>query len=142
MRQRTSGRSIEGGLEFRLLRRFAAALVILLLSLQGAPRIDAGGVPTGMRAGGAAMQSMGCARGADETDGPRRHSGDLQCCALCCGARSLDDALALAPDVAHANVRAPHPPLVTRVAFHRTNSAATPPGWRSSWSSRAPPRIA
>jgi hypothetical protein len=141
MRRRTSGRSIEGGHRSRLLRRFAATLVILLLSLQGSPRIGAGGAPAVLRAGVAAMQSMGCTRGADERDGPRRHAGDLQCCALC-GARSLDDALALAPDVARADVRAPHPPLVTRVAFYRANGAASPLGWRSSWSSRAPPRIA
>jgi hypothetical protein len=135
MRRRISGRSSEGAL--RLLRRFAAALVILLLSLQGSARIAVGGAPTGLRAA-AAMQSMGCARGADERDGPRRHAGDLQCCALC-GARSLDDAFALAPDVANADVRAPHPPLVTRVALYRPRGAAAPLGWRSSWSSRAPP---
>ncbi|HEY8261784.1 MAG TPA: hypothetical protein VIG55_11295 [Methylosinus sp.] len=138
MRRRTSVRSNEGRRRFRLLRRFAAALVILLLSLQGPARIGGGGAPTGMRASAGAMQSMGCARGADEKDGPRRHNGDLQCCALC-GARSLDDAFALAPDVANADVRAPHPPLVTRVARYRPRGAAAPLGWRSSWSSRAPP---
>jgi hypothetical protein len=136
MRRRISERSSEGAL--RLLRRFAAALVILLLSLQGSTRIAVGGAPTGLRAGVAAMQSMGCARGADERDGPRRHAGDLQCCALC-GARSLDDALALEPGVARADVRSPHPPLVMRVAFNRPSATATPLGWRSSWSSRAPP---
>jgi hypothetical protein len=136
MRRRISGRSSEGAL--RPLRRLAAALVILLLSLPGSARLGAGRAPAVLRAGVAAMQSMGCTRGADERDGPRRHAGDLQCCALC-GARSLDDAHALAPDVARADVRAPHPPLVTRVAFYRPSAAATPLGWRSSWSSRAPP---
>jgi hypothetical protein len=135
MRQRENRRSSEQRRGAVLLRRLAAAFVILLLSLQGGAASRA---PARAAGDAAAARGIDCAKAAGGTEHPRRHGDDAQCCALC-GARGLDDALALGPCLADEYVLRQHPPIHSRIARHAAIGASTPAGWRSSWSSRAPP---
>lgn len=118
-----------------LLRHLAAAFVILLLSLQGGAT---SGAPARDIGYAASARNMDCAKAAGGTEHPRGHDGDAQCCAFC-GARGFDDALALGPGMADTHVHRQRPPIHSRIACHAAIGAPTPAGWRSSWSSRAPP---
>ncbi|WP_024881944.1 hypothetical protein [Methylosinus sp. LW3] len=139
MHQREDRRSSERRRSATLLRRLAAAFVLLLLSWQGvAPAAATSRAPARDAGYATSARSMDCARAAGEAEHPRRHGDDAQCCAFC-GARGFDEALALGPCQADGYVLRQRPPIRSRIARHAAIGAPTPAGWRSSWSSRAPP---